>query len=41
MLETSGCETLDVLELELNWKGEFEKMKGGSNYLIMGRKKIV
>ena len=41
MLKNAGVETLEVLELDLNWKGEFEENKKGGNYLIMGRKKEI
>lgn len=40
MMRKYDVEPIDSLELDLSWKGEFEEVAGGGNYLVMGKKQI-
>ena len=40
MMEAVSVDEVGKLELEMKLQGELEETKGGSNYLLMGKKRI-
>jgi len=39
MMQNAGIDIVGVRELDYNWKGQFEKKKGGVNYMVIGKKR--